>query len=194
MVGEHDVESAPWAGSGSDLRMRRPTTPAAYRDAMSSVASQPAQSQPVPQGGIVTRGVVRAFGTVQALAGIDLDVRPGAVTALVGPNGSGKTTLLLVLAGLLAPDAGSVSVAGLDPAVAGPAAFAPGFPSIRKYGYPFLRNDLLQLSFKAASCIIIYGDIRHGRSVPLIIDRNWCIHAGDIISDLGIGCSGCFFQ
>ena len=88
--------------------------------AMSSVA--PVGS--LPQGGIVTRGVTRAFGTVQALAGVDLDVRPGAVTALVGPNGSGKTTLLLVLAGLLAPDAGSVSVAGVDPAVDGPAARA----------------------------------------------------------------------
>ena len=89
---------------------------------MSSVAPQQAGS--LPQGGIVTRGVTRAFGTVQALAGVDLDVRPGAVTALVGPNGSGKTTLLLVLAGLLAPDAGSVRVDGVDPAVDGPAARA----------------------------------------------------------------------
>ncbi len=87
---------------------------------MSSVTSSPPAGSP-PQGGVVTRGVTRAFGSVQALAGVDLDVRPGAVTALVGPNGSGKTTLLLVLAGLLAPDAGSVSVGGFDPAVDGPA-------------------------------------------------------------------------
>ena len=89
---------------------------------MPSAAPPPALSP--PQGGIVTRGVARAFGSVQALAGVDLDVRPGAVTALVGPNGSGKTTLLLVLAGLLAPDAGSVSVAGVDPASDGLAARA----------------------------------------------------------------------
>jgi len=89
---------------------------------MSSAASPPAVSP--PQGGIVTRGVTRTFGSVPALSGVDLDVRPGAVTALVGPNGSGKTTLLLILAGLLAPDAGSVSVAGVDPVGDGVAARA----------------------------------------------------------------------
>ena len=92
---------------------------------MSNVAPQ---LTPVPRpaapGGIVVRGVARSFGAVHALAGADLDVRPGAVTALVGPNGSGKTTLLLVLAGLLTPDAGTVTVAGLDPVTQGPAARA----------------------------------------------------------------------
>ncbi|WP_370524142.1 ABC transporter ATP-binding protein [Cellulomonas sp. APG4] len=82
----------------------------------------PTSSSPA-HGGIVARGVRRSFGAVHAVAGVDLDVRPGAVTALVGPNGSGKTTLLLVLAGLLVPDAGTVSVAGHDP-TAGPAARA----------------------------------------------------------------------
>jgi ABC-2 type transport system ATP-binding protein len=74
--------------------------------------------------GIVVRGVRRAFGQVQALDGVDLEARPGAVTALVGPNGSGKTTLLLVLAGLLQPDTGSVLVAGADPVRDGAAARA----------------------------------------------------------------------
>lgn len=72
---------------------------------------------------ITATGVQRHFGTVRAVDGIDLVARRGAVTALVGPNGSGKTTLLLVLAGLLRPDAGTVSIAGHDPA-AGPAARA----------------------------------------------------------------------
>ncbi|NLT56944.1 MAG: ABC transporter ATP-binding protein [Actinomycetales bacterium] len=67
------------------------------------------------EGGISARGVRRAFGNVVALQHIDLDAPAGAVTALVGPNGSGKTTLLLVLATLLAPDAGHVRVAGFDP-------------------------------------------------------------------------------
>lgn len=70
-------------------------------------------------GGISARGVRRAFGTVQAVADVDLVARPGRVTALVGPNGSGKTTLLLILAGLLTPDAGHVRVAGYDPATRG---------------------------------------------------------------------------
>ncbi|GAA1859078.1 ABC transporter ATP-binding protein [Myceligenerans crystallogenes] len=58
----------------------------------------------------------RSFGSVQAVAGVDLAAEPGRVTALIGPNGSGKTTLLLMLAGLLLPDAGGISVAGVDPA------------------------------------------------------------------------------
>ncbi len=49
------------------------------------------------------------------MADVDLVAAPGRVTALIGPNGSGKTTLLLMLAGLLTPDAGTISIAGADP-------------------------------------------------------------------------------
>jgi len=65
--------------------------------------------------GIQAGGVRRTFGDVVAVDSIDLEAPPGQVTALIGPNGSGKTTLLLILAGLLRPDAGQVSVAGFDP-------------------------------------------------------------------------------
>lgn len=68
-----------------------------------------------PTAGISARGVRRRFGQVDAVADIDLQAAPGQVTALVGPNGSGKTTLFLVLATLLVPDAGEVSVGGHDP-------------------------------------------------------------------------------
>ncbi|WP_067486792.1 ABC transporter ATP-binding protein [Actinomadura hibisca] len=64
--------------------------------------------------GVEARGVTRAFGTVPALRGMDITVPYGQVTALVGPNGAGKTTLLLILATLLAPDAGHIRVAGHD--------------------------------------------------------------------------------
>ncbi len=64
---------------------------------------------------IATSGVVRSFGNVRAVDGFDFEVPFGKVTALVGPNGAGKTTLLLILAGLLAPDEGRVSIAGFDP-------------------------------------------------------------------------------
>ncbi|KRD43963.1 multidrug ABC transporter ATP-binding protein [Cellulomonas sp. Root930] len=84
----------------------------------------PPPATPPPGAGIEVRGLHRAFGQVKALDGVDLTARAGAVTALVGPNGSGKTTLLLVLAGLLVPDAGSVTVAGHDPIAHGPAARA----------------------------------------------------------------------
>lgn len=63
---------------------------------------------------IEARGMVRRFGPVEALRGLDITVPYGQVTALVGANGAGKTTLLLILATLLAPDAGTVRIAGHD--------------------------------------------------------------------------------
>jgi len=69
-------------------------------------------------GGIEVTGVRRAFGSVLAVDHINLRARPGEVTALVGPNGAGKTTLLLMLATLLAPEAGSIRIAGIDPVTA----------------------------------------------------------------------------
>ena len=71
--------------------------------------------------GVAVVGVRRSFGRVHAVLGMDLLAPMGRVTALVGPNGSGKTTLMLMVAGLLAPDAGTVRVAGFDPAVEGAA-------------------------------------------------------------------------
>jgi ABC-2 type transport system ATP-binding protein len=71
--------------------------------------------------GIVADGVRRSFGNVHAVRGVTFQAPEGAVTGLVGPNGAGKTTLLLMLASLLAPDAGTIRIAGVDP-VADPAA------------------------------------------------------------------------
>ena len=78
-----------------------------------------AGGQPLPdqraEDGITATGVSRKFGQVHAVEHIDFHAPAGKVTALVGPNGAGKTTLLLMLASLLAPDSGTVSVGGLDP-------------------------------------------------------------------------------
>ncbi|MGZ0711614.1 ABC transporter ATP-binding protein (plasmid) [Coraliomargarita sp. W4R53] len=65
--------------------------------------------------GIVATGVRRSFGQVTAVRNVSLEARPGRVTGLVGPNGSGKTTLLLMLSSLLAPDAGTIRIDGIDP-------------------------------------------------------------------------------
>jgi len=65
--------------------------------------------------GIVAHGVRRSFGDVHAVRNVTLEAREGAVTGLVGPNGSGKTTLMLMLASLLAPDAGDLRIGGVDP-------------------------------------------------------------------------------
>ncbi|HEV3401352.1 MAG TPA: ABC transporter ATP-binding protein [Acidimicrobiales bacterium] len=64
-------------------------------------------------------GVTKAFGPVTALAGVDLAVPAGSVTALLGPSGCGKTTLLRVVAGFERPDAGTITIAGRVVAAAG---------------------------------------------------------------------------
>jgi ABC-type multidrug transport system ATPase subunit len=59
--------------------------------------------------------VSRSFGQVHAVEHMDFHAPAGKVTALIGPNGAGKTTLLLMLASLLAPDSGTITVEGFDP-------------------------------------------------------------------------------
>ena len=63
---------------------------------------------------IRTAGLVKRYGEVVALDGLDLVVPKGTVLGLLGPNGAGKTTAIRILTTLLEPDEGSVEVAGLD--------------------------------------------------------------------------------
>ena len=63
---------------------------------------------------LTCRGVVRRFGGLTALDGVDLDVQPGAAVGIIGHNGAGKTTLFDVISGFLAPDAGRVLLGGAD--------------------------------------------------------------------------------
>ncbi|MET9482714.1 ATP-binding cassette domain-containing protein [Streptomyces sp. NPDC006638] len=65
-------------------------------------------------GAIYAEGLVKTFGDVRALDGVDLDVPEGTVLGLLGPNGAGKTTAVRVLTTLLQPDSGRAEVAGID--------------------------------------------------------------------------------
>lgn len=66
---------------------------------------------------IEVTGLVKRYGDLAAVAGIDLKVESGEVLALLGPNGAGKTTTVEVLEGYRARDAGEVSVLGFDPGI-----------------------------------------------------------------------------
>jgi ABC-2 type transport system ATP-binding protein len=63
---------------------------------------------------VQVRGLVKRFGALVAVAGIEFDVRRGRFFGLVGPNGAGKTTTLAMVTGLLRPDAGGARVDGID--------------------------------------------------------------------------------
>ncbi|MFZ2441112.1 MAG: ATP-binding cassette domain-containing protein, partial [Ilumatobacteraceae bacterium] len=75
---------------------------------------------------VLACGLVRTYSLagvqVPALRGVDLEVSAGEIVVLMGPSGCGKTTLLHLLAGLDAPDAGDLTVAGVDLCRAGQAA------------------------------------------------------------------------
>ncbi len=64
--------------------------------------------------GVEFRGVERHFGAVTALQGLDMQIHPGELVALLGPSGCGKTTALRLLAGFDRPDAGTITVGGRD--------------------------------------------------------------------------------
>ena len=81
-------------------------------------APAPPTHRPTPvgpdSGGIVVQGLVVRFAAVEAVAGIDLQVAGGQSTALLGRNGAGKSTTMRVLAGVIPPTAGTVTVGGHD--------------------------------------------------------------------------------
>jgi branched-chain amino acid transport system ATP-binding protein len=58
------------------------------------------------------RGLVTAYGKIEALKGVDLNVGSGRITCLLGPNGAGKTTLMMSIAGILQPRRGSIRLEG----------------------------------------------------------------------------------
>lgn len=66
------------------------------------------------QAAVVAEGLVKTYGDVKALDGLDLTVPQGTVLGLLGPNGAGKTTAVRILTTLLRPDSGRAEVAGID--------------------------------------------------------------------------------
>jgi ABC-2 type transport system ATP-binding protein len=88
---------------------------------------------------VEARGLVKRYGHVLAVDGVDLTVEPGDVYGYLGPNGAGKTTTLRMLLGLVRPDAGTVRIFGRDPVAAGGRALGDvaGFVEAPAF-YPYL--------------------------------------------------------
>ena len=92
------------------------------------------------------QGLTKRFGAVQALRGIDLDIVPGRVTAIVGPNGAGKTTLMKALLGLTRSDAGRILIdgerVGDDPTYRGDIGY---MPQIARFPENLSASDLIAM-------------------------------------------------
>ena len=73
---------------------------------------------------VVARGLVKLYGDIVAVGGVDLTVERGDVFGYLGPNGAGKTTSLRIMLGLIRPTFGHVELFGRDPAVEGAKALA----------------------------------------------------------------------
>src|SRR5262252_3756053 len=63
---------------------------------------------------VETRSLVKSYGKIEAVRGIDLSVQPGEVFGFLGPNGAGKSTTISILCTLLKATSGEVEVAGID--------------------------------------------------------------------------------
>jgi ABC-2 type transport system ATP-binding protein len=124
------------------------TTGPAAADADAGLSGSATAAADGPPAPIEVRGLVKRYGELTAVGGVDLTVRTGDVYGYLGPNGAGKTTSLRMMLGLIRPTAGSVRLFGRDPmqnvrALEGVAGFveAPTF-------YPYLsaRKNLEMLA------------------------------------------------
>src|SRR5438034_364231 len=109
-----------------------------------------------PPLAVMARGLTKSYGPVQALRGVDLEVRHGEVFGFLGPNGSGKTTSIRCLLDLIRPDSGVVRVLGLDPQAEPLAVRA-------RLGY--LPGELrLDDNLSAAGALRFFNRLRRGRA------------------------------
>jgi ABC-2 type transport system ATP-binding protein len=105
---------------------------------------------------IQTQGLLKAYGQVQALRGVDLQVQRGEIFGFLGPNGAGKTTTIRCLLDLIRPDGGAVRVLGLNPQ-ASPAAVR------ARSGY--LPGELsMEDNLRVEGQLRYYNDLRHNKA------------------------------
>jgi ABC-2 type transport system ATP-binding protein len=84
-------------------------------EAMTHAQLSTTSAGPAPVPAVSLLGVTKAFGHVQAVRGIDLELQQGEIVAFLGPNGAGKTTTIDMMLGLSRPTTGEVHVLGMEP-------------------------------------------------------------------------------
>ena len=120
---------------------------------------------------IKAEGITKEFGNFEALRGVDLDIRKGEFFTLFGPNGAGKTTFIKLLATLLKPSSGTLSVSGFNAKKEA--------DSIRKITGVISHDPYLYENLSALENIKFFGTLYEVRD----IDRR----ARDVINQVGLG-------
>ena len=142
-----------------------PETAAATLAVAAPAAADGTDAAPEPPLLLRVRGIVRRFGGVTALDGVDLEAAAGSVLGLLGANGSGKSTLSRIIAGELAPDAGTIELDGAPVTHATPhEAAARGI--VIAHQHPALAPDLpvWENLFLGAERTVFGGFIDRGRA------------------------------
>jgi branched-chain amino acid transport system permease protein len=116
LSGGREAGELPW------LRRLRVLRPPSAAPAVGMVARRKAEC--AASDVLRAEGILVAFGGLRVLRGVDLTLRRGEALGLIGPNGAGKTTLVNVLSGFLKPDAGTVSLDGVDVSRRSPSSLA----------------------------------------------------------------------
>ena len=106
---------------------------------------RPAQADPV----LVVRGLVKQYGSLRALDGLEFEVRRGECFGLLGPNGAGKSTALKLVLGLATPDAGEIRVLGLPVPQKG--------RELRRRAGVVPQADALDPDFTVAENLLVFG-------------------------------------
>jgi ABC-2 type transport system ATP-binding protein len=138
-----------------------------------------------PPGGIVLeiRHVTKHYGTRTVLDDVSFEVRPGRMTGFVGANGAGKTTTMRIILGVLAPDAGSVSLEGRE--------LGPG--DRRRFGYMPEERGLypkMRLDEQLVYLARLHGlsnEAAHGNTAALLERLGLTDRAGELIEKLSLG-------
>lgn len=128
------------------------------------------------------RGLTVRYGPVLALEGVDLEVRPGEVVALVGDNGAGKSTLIKVVSGALEPNEGTIEFDGASKRLASPA-------MARAIGIETVYQDLAVFSNLGAAHNLVLGEEPTKRMLGIVRvrdDREASARSVDRLAQLGV--------
>jgi len=138
-----------------------------------------------PREILALAGIAKAFGHVQALRGVDLDLRDGEILGVVGDNGAGKSTLMKVIAGGVRPDRGEIRVDGRPVSIGEPA-------DSRRLGIEMIYQDLALFdNLSVAANIFIGREATSGRAglLSILRERQMNQRAAELLERLRIGIS-----